>query len=306
MNLRSLDLNLLVVFDAVMETRNTRRAGEKVGLSQPAVSNALARLRGHLKDELFLRGAGGLRPTDRAAELAGPIRQVLHELETVLDTAAFDPTSAVRTFRIGTNDYVVTVLLPALMARLETVAPGVDVRILPSAGRSLEMLDARELDLAIAAFTSVPDRFGSRSLLEDAYACLMRADHPLATEGMLTLDTYAAARHLLVTPRGEDTGFIDTALAKLGRTRRIALTINSFSSAAPVLVETDLIVTLPRAIACSFCRDRDMAIRAVPFEHPDDFGRPAMIWHRKLGHHPAGEWFRKFVSEVAADVQATL
>ncbi len=303
MNLRSLDLNLLVVFDAVMEARNTRRAGEKIGLSQPAVSNALSRLRGHLKDDLFVRGVGGLRPTERALELSGPIKQALNELEAAFDATPFSPDSAHRSFAIGTNDYVVTVFLPVLMARLEAQAPGIDLRIRPSAGRSFEMLDAQEIDLAIAAFDPIPERFDSRLLLDEPYVCMMRAGHPLAAGDDLSLDAYTGARHLLVTPRGDETGFIDTQLARLGRTRRIALTINNFSSVPPILSATDLIATLPRAIACTFRDQWDLKPMPLPLERFDGFGHPTMIWHRRLGRHPAHDWLRKVICETAAEVE---
>jgi DNA-binding transcriptional LysR family regulator len=298
MNLASLDLNLLLVFDAIMQERHVTRAGDRIGLSQPAMSNALNRLRHHLKDELFVRASDGMRPTARALELAAPVRGALQDLEMALDPAEFDPLTAVRQFSIGTNDYAVSILMPAVSARLQTEAPGVSLRLLPSAGRTFEMLDAQEIDFGLSAFDTLPERFGALPLIDDTYVLMMRRGHPLAT-GDLDLATYAGARHMLMSPRGDAHGFVDNALAESGLTRRIAITINSFSSAPMLLAATDLILTSPRKIADRFAPLYGLATRPAPFTGPREFSTATLIWHQRLASHPAFAWFRGFLADVA-------
>lgn len=291
MNLRRLDLNLLVVFDALMTDRNVTRAGERVGLSQPAMSNALSRLRAYFKDDLFVRGPDGMRPTPRATELAPGIHAALGTIDAALDPVRFDPAEAVRTFRIETNDYVVATYLPQLMALLAREAPGVDVRVTPQTGLTFERLDAQDIDFGISAFGDPPERFGSQALAEDVYVVLMRKRHPLADQN-LTLNRYAAAQHLLVSPRGDPRGFVDTALAEKGLTRRVALTVNQFSSAAPVVARTDLIVTIPKRIADLMVPAFGLTEKPSPVPGPRAFSAIAVIWHKRLGEHPAYVWFR--------------
>lgn len=298
MNLAGIDLNLMLVFDAVMAERHVTKAGTKIGLSQPAVSNALNRLRYHLKDELFIRGPEGMRPTPRAEELAAPIRTALSELETALDPAVFDPATARRTFHIATSDYVVAVLIAPLMKHLSRHAPGIDLRLLPSAGRIPEMLDAQDIDYAISAFGPMPERFEKLRLFETDYVCLMREGHPLSTQPM-TVKTYAEADHVLVTPRGDAVGFVDEVLAEKGLSRRVALTINQFAVAPAVVANSDLILTLPSRIADVYAVPFKLILQPCPLPAPPSYGNSTMIWHHKLAQHPAHLWFRKTVATVA-------
>jgi DNA-binding transcriptional LysR family regulator len=297
MNLRSLDLNLLVVFDAVFAERNITRAGLKIGLSQPAVSNALTRLRGHLKDELFLRGPRGLRPTPRAVEIAGPIHAMLVDLERVLDPAAFDPATARRSFTVAAVDYFTIAVAPRLARMLAEAAPGVDVRIVPTAGQATELLDRGEIDLAAAAFGDVPDRFGRRTIVTDDYACMVAARHPFARRPP-TLRAWAAARHILVSPRGDARGFVDDRLAEKGLTRQVAVSVNHFSAAPGIVAGTDLVLTAPRRVLAAFA-SRRTAILDCPVEAPPAFRRLDMLWHERLSRHPAHQWFREAVAAAA-------
>jgi DNA-binding transcriptional LysR family regulator len=312
-NLRSLDLNLLVVFDAVFGERNITRAGLKVGLSQPAVSNSLTRLRGHLKDELFLRSPRGLRPTPRAIEIAGPIHAMLVELERVLDPTAFDPATAQRSFTIAAVDYFTIVVAPRLAMKLAKQAPGVDVRIVPTAGQAMELLDRgggdcavdascgapdrRDLPPPAAAFGDVPDRFGHRTIVEDDYACMVAARHPFAQRAP-TLRGYAGARHILVSPRGDARGFVDEKLAEKGLTRRIAMTVNHFSAAPGLVAETDLVLTAPRKVLEAFA-SRKTAVFDCPVAAPLAYRRLDILWHERLSRHPAHAWFRDLLAAAA-------
>lgn len=301
MNLAGFDLNLLLVFDAVMRERHVTRAGERIGLSQPAVSNALSRLRHHLGDELFVRGPEGMRPTPRALELAAPIRAALESLEATFDHREFEPATAQRAFSIGTNDYSVATLMPALMQRLEKEAPGITVRLIPSAGRTYEMLDAQEIEFGISAFTDIPERFGALSLIDDTYVLLMRSGHPLAT-GDLSLERYVAARHLLVSPRGDATGFVDRALAQRGLARQVTLTINNFSSAPALLAATDLIMACPRRIGEAYEKLHGLVMRDAVFAGPREYASAVLVWHTRLASHPAHKWFRETIADIADSV----
>jgi DNA-binding transcriptional LysR family regulator len=298
-NLRRLDLNLLVVFDAVMLERSVTRAGRRVFLSQSAVSSALGRLREQLGDELFLRGPGKLRPTPRALELEEPIRAVLAELEHRLSPARFDPATESRTFTIATNDYFTAVVAPPLARRLSRAAPGIDLRVVPTGGRAYEMLDQREADLVCTSVTQAPPRFGSRVLVEDDYVCVVRRDHPFARKTP-TLAQFARARHLLVSPRGDGRGWVDDALAESGLARRVAMTVNHFAAAPQVVAETDYVLTVMRLVAERFAPRRQLASFACPLSAPMALRRMSMVWHERLAQHPAHHWLREMLAEVGA------
>lgn len=303
MNLRRLDLNLLVIFDALMLERNVTRAARRVGLSQPALSNALSRLRHYLKDELFVRGPEGMRPTPRALELAPELHHALRQIETVLDPVDFDPGTAERTFSIDANDYIVTTSIPPLMQRLARTAPGIDVRILPPTGRALERLEAREVEFAVGAFGEIPDRFGVEILDDNVFVCMMRRDHAMA-RGPLNLARYASAKHLLITPRGDASGFADEVLARHGLRRRIALTVNQFTVAPAIIANSDLVVTLPKRIADVYAPLFGLKLRPSPVPVPAAYRTIELIWHKRLGQHPAHIWFRQVLKEIITEYTA--
>jgi DNA-binding transcriptional LysR family regulator len=292
MNLRSMDLNLLVVFDAVMQERSVTRAANKVFLTQSAVSSALSRLRVQLKDELFLRGPGKLRPTQRAIELEQPIRAVLTDLERVLQPEAFDPQRHTRSFTIATNDYFTAVVAPALAQLLAREAQAVDVRIMPTGGRAYELLDSGEADLVCTSASTVPQRMRADLLIEDDYICLVRKDHPFAKKTP-TLSQYAKARHVLVSPRGDAHGFVDEQLAERGLTRRVAMTVNHFAAAPQIVAESDMVLTVLRRIAQRFAHPKQTVMFDYPLKAPTALRHMSMIWHARLGEHPAQQWLRQ-------------
>ncbi len=300
MNLRRLDLNLLVIFDALIQERNVTRAAERIGLSQPAVSNALSRLRYYLQDDLFVRGSTGMQPTPRAMEIACEVHQALNAIELALDPASFDPQTSERVFTIDTNDYTVSTCIPPLMQKLAKEAPNVDVRIVAPAGKAYERLDAREIDFAVGVFSSMPDRFGVTVLNDNAFAVLMRADHPLA-KGRLTLKRFAACKHLLITPRGDPSGFVDVALAERGLSRRVALTVNQFVVAPRIIAASDLIVTLPKRIAALYAPMLNLVLRPSPIQPPPEFDKIELIWHKRFAQHPGHVWFRELLTEVITE-----
>ena len=298
MNLASIELNLLLVFNAIMSERHVTRAANKIGMSQPAMSNALNRLRHHLKDELFIRSHEGMVPTPRSIELALPIRNILQNLEEVLTSIDFDPSTSSRTFFLGTNDYCTSILIPVLMKRLEIDAPNINIRLIPSQGRTLEMLDNQEIDFGISAFGDIPEKYGSAPMIDDTYVLLMREGHPLL-DGDITLERFLAARHMVVSPKGESHGFVDDDLAKISKTRTIALVINSFSSAAPILANSDLILTAPSKIVKAYAERHSLTNRPAPFTGTKAFTATKLVWHKKLANHPSNNWLREYLIETA-------
>jgi len=297
MNLRSLDLNLLVVFDAVFKERNITKAGAKIGLSQSSVSNALTRLRGHLNDELFLRGSGTMRPTPRAMELAEPIHATLTSLESILDPKKFDPKIEKRVFTIAAVDYFSLIIAPKLAQYLSQNAPGIGVNILSASLDVQALLDAGEADFASAPYTDLPDRFDSALLLEDTYVCVIRADHPLAGANP-TIEQYAASQHLHVNSKGDSYGFVDDALARQGLSRNIAMTVNGFSVAPAIIDQSDLILTAPRKIIQNYASATNY-IFPCPVEAPTSSRRLNLMWHKRLAVHPSHLWFRETVQKIS-------
>jgi len=300
MNLAAIDLNLLVIFDALIEERNVTRAGKRVGLTQPAVSNALARLRHLVKDDLFLRGPKGMRPTPRALELAGPVRQALTQVEQALEPMAFDPATTTHTFRLAMADYAASLILPPLAHRLEREAPAVDVRTRYSDNVNAPgLLDRNEIDFAVGYHTDWPERFDGQVLFTETYVCVMRRGHPLARE-RITLEEFANARHLLISVTGEPPGFVDRLLARRGLKRRIAMTANQFLVAPLIIQSSDMIVTLAVRTAERFAKVNNLHIVPVPLERdPIDL---TLLWHKELSRHPAHEWMRNLLIEICRGV----
>lgn len=288
MNWRAFDLNLLVLFDAVMQDRSVTRAGRRIGLSQPAMSHALNRLRDLLKDELFVRTPTGMRPTPRAEQLAALLRQALRELQQVLQPETFVPATADRRFSLAINNYAAVVVAPPLVTAVSTAAPSVQLDLRPSGTLDIiECLDRGDLDLAIGSVDSFGERFACTQLLEDEFVMVMRRRHP-AGRGALSAKVLAGLTHL-DPPIGENTDFLDAWLSERGLTRRIALRA-PYLSARAILSRSDLAATLSRRIAQEFVRTDRLQIHELPVKSP--VVRTTMLWHRRLDNHPAHRWLR--------------
>jgi DNA-binding transcriptional LysR family regulator len=245
-DLSRVDLNLLVLFGAVMRERHVGRTAARLHLSPSAISHGLGRLRRLLHDPLFLKHPKGVVPTERAEALAAPIAEILQRVQGVIaDADGFDPKLSTRRFTIGAPDAVLTVVLPPLVATLAKAAPRIDlsVRTMLPMGFVAE-LDARHADLVVQPATEVPQRFTSALLYEEEFAIAMRAGHPLGARPSLA--RYCAASHVLVSNSGDPHGAVDTELAKLGRSRRVAATVTSFLFALAVVAESDLVAAVPR------------------------------------------------------------
>ena len=256
-NLSRADLNLLVLFEILMEERHAGRSAARLNLSPSAVSHGLGRLRKLLGDPLFLKTPKGVVPTGRATELAGPVSEILARIRGVVSSAVpFDPARSTRRFVIGAPDGSSAVFLPPLLEALRHAAPGIDIgirQILPMQGQpmpglawkeSLADLEARKMDIAVIPFDDVPVRFHKRTLYEEEFVIAARAGHTF--QKAPSLRNYCAMQHLVVSHTGDAYGFVDIELARQGLSRRVALTVPNFAFALGMLAETDLVSALPR------------------------------------------------------------
>jgi DNA-binding transcriptional LysR family regulator len=292
MNFRSLDLNLLLVFDAVYRERSISKAAVYLHLSQPAVSNALARLRQRLEDPLFERHAQGMLPTPRAKMIAGPISHALDTLEQGLRLDdSFDFSHSEREFVVAAEDYGETIILPRFIDWLAEAAPNVRISIRPEQS-SLLQSELREgsVDLALDYFT-VPDQdFESDCVLTETLVSLARKEHPAIKEE-LKLDTYLKLRHIAVTPRPRNMPMIDLALAKRGLERTISVNVPHFLSMPVMVQNSDMICTLPGRMANLYADHFHLKAHAVPLRIPKF---PVyLIWHKALNGDSGHHWLRK-------------
>jgi DNA-binding transcriptional LysR family regulator len=298
MNWRKLDLNLLVVFHAVMQERSATGAAAKLNMTQPAVSHALTRLRGALKDDLFIRTPEGMQPTPYASRLAEPIRHALDELGAALDGAAnFEPATAERTFTVALNNHASLVIAAPLAAAIAAEAPGVTLDMRPSGTLNItEQLDRGELDCAIGRLASPGERFSDLRLFADGFSVILRRGHPIIhSDDGLTLEELARVPHLVVSSTGEDTGFVDTELARSGLARQMALRA-PLLAAAPILAHSDMIAVMTTRAAREFARTAPLLVLDLPFASPHQ--TTALLWHRRLDHVPAHRWLRSLVCRV--------
>lgn len=300
MDVAGFDLNLLKVFDALYAERHVTHAGLRTGLSQSAMSGALTRLREVFEDELFVRTPAGMQPTPRAHDLAGPVADALRLVRGALGTRSFDHRTSDQAFTIAMTDYAAFVLLPPLLARLGAEAPQVDLRVRGMFGRdeAVALLDAGEADLAVGVPTDASARIISRPLFREGFACVARCGHPAFAEGV-SLEAFAAAPHLLVSPEGDRSGLVDRELSKLGLKRRVLLSLPQFLVAPFVIAETDLVATLSSRVARRFAETGvGIAVHEPPIVLPT--WPLAMMWHRRTDAHTATTWLREVVAEVTA------
>ncbi|WP_374409288.1 LysR family transcriptional regulator [Hydrogenophaga sp.] len=308
-NFRTLDLNLLRVFDEVMAERNLTRAAHNLAMTQPAVSNALKRLRDSLGDELVRRSGYGVEATPVALALWPTVRDALAQLHESLSPAGFEPGTASKAFVLAMADATAAKLVPGLVDLLEKEAPGVNLRIVPLTTRDpRELLESGSADLAIGHFPGViaeltathlqenSPRFLHQRLYDGEYVVVMRRNHPLSRKP-LTLDAYCAARHLLVSFSGRPFGFVDEALSAISRQRRVVITVNQFFTAGRVVASTDLLTVLPRHFVEVTGIESALTLRelplAVPAVHVD------ALWHRQSAHSGAHRWLRDAVVRAA-------
>jgi DNA-binding transcriptional LysR family regulator len=309
LNFRTLDLNLLRVFDEVMVERNLTRAAHNLAMTQPAVSNALKRLREKLGDELVRRSGYGVEPTPMALTLWPTVRDALQQLRESLAPGGFDPANAHNAFVLAMADATAAKLVPGMMDILEKEAPGVNLRVLPLTTRDpRDLLESGLADLAIGHFPGVlaelgashlqehSPRFLNQRLYDGEYVVVMRRGHPLAGHP-IDLDSYCAARHLLVSFSGRPFGFVDEALAALSRQRRVVLTVNQFFTAGRVVATTDLLTVLPRHFVGATGMEDELALSELPLPVPAV--HVDTLWHRQTSHSSAHSWLRHTVMRAS-------
>jgi DNA-binding transcriptional LysR family regulator len=302
--LSAFDLNLLVVFEVLLDERNVTRAARRLGLSQSAVSNALARLREALDDPVLVRAANGMVPTSRAVALQRQVGEALQHIGAAIDgDTSFEPARAHRTFVVAATDYVQFVLLGALVERLRKAAPGVVLQVAtPARDFPWSGLESGAVDLIVTSNRAGPAPRGlhRRWLFRDTLACVLRADHPLVAHSRdLSLDDYLGLDHIEALPLGS-VGLADEILATLGRRRRIVLTVPNFLIAPHVVAQSDCCFTLANRIAGPLTTRLPLARRAVPFATPTV--AIGAFWHDRVHKDPAHRWLRRLIIDTATAV----
>lgn len=292
------DLNLLPVLLVMMEERNVTRAAERLGITQPALSNALNRLRETLNDPLFIRERYGMRPTPKAEQLAQVVGAALSSIDKViLGQQDFDPLNATRLFTLAPNSYVEFIMMPAIVARLRSCAPGIRLRLTPFGNDVTETgVISGNTDMVLGRIVEPPDNLVVQHLMNEGLACVIRADHPLVGEN-LSAEQYEQLKHVNVLPPGRMRAGLYQALEQRGLRRQVAVSVTHFLAVPEMIAVTDYCATLPRLICQHLSRDQ--RLRIVPA--PVDLGTfpVEMGWHARYRDDPAHRWFRTLMTETA-------
>jgi DNA-binding transcriptional LysR family regulator len=299
LNLARIDLNLLVVFDAVARRRSVTLAAESLALSQPAVSHALRRLRDLMRDPLFVRSADGLVLTPRAQACLPQVRSILADIEGVLVGDMFDPATTTRTFRLAGSDYTMLTVVPAVVARLRRDAPGARIDVSHVGIDLFDRMAAGDVDLGFFGSGLMPGRYRTRELFRERFVGLICRNHPLgpkAERGAITLADYLAHPHVVVTFRNALPSPVDDALDRLGHQRRIAMVTPNFAANIASLPGTDLIMSAPSRLATGADAER-----FVRFDLPIDAPAYAYLmgWHERTEQDPALAWLRGLIGDAA-------
>ncbi|MYN10896.1 LysR family transcriptional regulator [Pseudoduganella aquatica] len=299
---RRLDLNLLLVFTALLRERSVTRAAQRLYLGQPAVSAALSRLRAFTGDELFVRTPSGMAPTARALALAEAVKPALESLSLALFApAGFDPASSTRCFTLGMFDIGEVTLAPALLARMEQAGQGMRLALKPAdRNNSAQLLESGAIDLALADFAAVPSWLRSVPLYSEQFACIF--DPRLVPAALpISLEDYLAYPHLLTSFSGGFSGFVDEVLAKQGRSRRVVMATSRFTTLPFVLGAFPSLATLPLRAARVYAARLQLAISPLPFALPDvDL---SLAWHARHENDAGHAWFRELVASVITGSQ---
>lgn len=308
MNLDKIDLNLLVYLDVLLRERNVTRSASLLGITQPAMSNGLRRLRETFGDPLLVRTSEGMAPTERAQALQPMLRQILASVEQVIEPSSdFEAAKSDRVFRIMTSDYCEATLMPKLLRRLSSQAPDIVLDILTPSDMSFLEVEQGLVDLVINRFDTMPQSFHQKTLWRDSFSCLFSADNPISSD--FRLETYLQANHVWVSKTGmgagmgitpKDTkrlGWVDEALEKIGHKRNIKVFTRHYQSAARLAEQKGLIATIPTKAAYAQADNPRLSLRNPPFEVPDF--ELKMAWSPLLQHNSAHKWLRNLISEVA-------
>lgn len=298
MQLSAVDLNLLVVLDALLDTQSVKQAARRVGLSPSATSHALSRLRELLGDPLLVRAGRAMVLTERAADLRPRVAAALEQVQGVFRSEAeLDPAQLRRAFRVASTDYAELEVVREVSAGLSRDAPGIDLfSSAAGADTVVDQLRAKQVDFAIGVYFDLPDDVRRQVLLHEQFVCVMRRGHPLL-RGKLTVRRFAGAAHVLIAPRGIPSGVVDVRLKRHGTARRVARTVSSFLVAPYMIPGTDYVLTLPERVARRFAPELGLAIRKPPL----DLGGfdLELIWHRRYDDDQAHTWLRERFAAAA-------
>ena len=296
-NLRSIDLNLLVFFDALMAERHVTRAANKVSISQSAMSNALSRLRHVFKDDLFIRTSKGMEPTLRALELGQSIGQILQQTSRLMSSDIhFDPLISNRSYSIRMSDLIGALVLPVLVTNLSSSAPNISLDVLHiSPEKTVELLESDQLDIALSTDLEHNNSIRSQALISDRMVCILRKGHPLSS-GKLTLKKFLDGKHLRVSMSPTDIRFVDNVLADQGHKRDVVLNVPHWLLIPEILKKTDLIAVISERLASNFSND-DFVLRPLPFKA--NYFYWTMYWHKRYEHSQSHQWLRELISSTS-------
>jgi DNA-binding transcriptional LysR family regulator len=297
MDIRAVDLNLLKAFDALHNERAVTRAASRIGLSQPAMSHALSRLRGLFSDDLFVRTQSGMEPTARAREIAPLISAAIEQIEAALNLGAgFDPATSSAIFTAGMGEYAEVALVGRLAEEFSREAPKAILRLLPLNGADAgEQLERGTIDVAVAHLRGMPPTTETTLLFRDPFVVVARKGHPI-TQAPLTVEAYAAQNHVLVSPRGDTSGALDRLLVDYGQRRRVALLVATYLAVPAALAGSDLIATVPSRAASLIAAHAELATLPLPVDFSATI---SMAWHRRTTSEPAQAWFRELLTGAA-------
>jgi DNA-binding transcriptional LysR family regulator len=294
--MRPQELKLLIIFDVIMTEKSITQAAERLSMTQPAVSNAVAKMRVLWKDELLVPDGRKIQPTTYAKDLWEKVRDSLHNINHAIEPQVFEARSAKRTFRVALPDIALDTLWLDLRKLFEKEAPGLNLHAVPyTIACTKPMLAGADVDLVIGQSNRSLENICTDHLFDTSYVCVMRKDHPL-TKKRLTVEEFSLAEHLLVSLSGDITSPTDQALQQLGLTRRVAFTVNKFSSAIPIIKETDLIAILPTDLIHNYLTCNELVITHPPVTIPHS--SISMLWHKRQSSDKGLIWLRKHIKQI--------
>lgn len=297
MNLQHIDLKLLVFLDALLDEKNVTKAAAKVCVSQPAMSNALNKLRTKLDDPILVRTSQGMIPTQRALDIHGPLKSALTQLgEALAPVGTYSPKSSERTFIIAATDYASTVLLPNLFADIQVEAPDCSFKIIDSSS-GIELLEHGNIDLSINSFNHLPDTVHKKNLWEDDYRVIVSQNHPYISES-IDLDTYLNSSHIVLIKSGIGNTSLDAILSERKLERHIAVYTKHFHVTPQLVENSNMVATIPTRLACFFQKQYALRVLLPPIELPRFCY--SLVWSSVAHHDPANRWLRNRVL-IAAD-----
>tara|TARA_R110000868_G_scaffold120477_2_gene319799 strand:- start:94907 stop:95872 length:966 start_codon:yes stop_codon:yes gene_type:complete len=312
MNISRIDLNLLVYLDVLLRHRNVTKAANQLGISQPAMSNGLKRLRDLFGDPLLVRTSEGMMPTERAQGLQPVVRNMLASVEQAIQpTTEFDAKNSDRVFRIMASDYTESTLTIPLLKHLRELAPNVRLDIMTPSDVTYQDVEQGKVDMVINRFDDIPQSFHQTTVWHDSFSCLFSRDHPVAQN--FNLDSYLESQHVWVSKTGMGTGvgvnpsdvqrlgWVDNELGKLGKTRNITVFTRHYLSAMQMAEQKDLIVTVPSKAAISQRNNPKLLIKPAPF--PIQPLELKMAWSPLLQSNPGHQWMRRLIKSVAEEIE---